>query len=380
MKRVVLLGGGHAHIHVLRALAAERLPGAEVVMVTPYPELIYSGMVPGLVAGHYLPAACQVPLAPLMHAAQVRWVEAAATGIDTAARRVQLGSGETAEYDVLSVDTGSTMDRSRIPGAREHGLFVRPIEHFARLFDALVALAARRVLDVVVVGAGAGGVELAMALQYRLAGRGDERARVALVTGGPPPLFGYPETVIARARAALARCRVTIIPEPCAAIEAGAVVLGSGARLACDAPVIATGADAPAYLAGSGLQLDEHGFIATLPTLQSVSHPEVLAAGDVAARADAPRPRSGVYAVRSGPPLAINLRRLVAGGELLPYTPQPRSLNLISCGSRRAIAAWGNLSAEGRWVWWWKNHIDRRFVRRFTRDLPVPAATPADGR
>ena len=365
MKQVVLLGGGHAHVHVLQALAREPLAGAEVTLVTPFLRQMYSGMVPGLVAGHYTAEQCAIPLPGLAQGARVRVLEGAAVQLDATTRRLQLASGESLSYDVLSLDTGSVMDRDRIPGAREHGLFVRPIEHFVRLLDPLLALAQQRVLDVVVLGGGAAGVELAMALQFRLAGQGDERARVALVTGGPPPLFGYPQTVIERGLRALAARRITVFHEACAHIETGALQLASGARLACDAPVLATGADAPPYLQGSGLQLDERGFVLTGATLQSLSHPEVLAAGDVATRADAPHPRSGVYAVRAGPPLALNLRRLVGGGELLPHPPQTRTLNLLSCGNRQAIASYGGWSAQGRWAWWWKDHIDRAFIARY---------------
>jgi pyridine nucleotide-disulfide oxidoreductase family protein len=337
------------------------------VLVTPYARQMYSGMVPGLVAGHYTAPQCAIALPALAAAAGVRLVEDAAVALDAGARRVTLASGEVLEYRLLSLDTGSVMDRDRIPGAREHALFVRPIEHFVRLLDALLDLAAQRVLDVVVVGGGAGGVELAMALQHRLRQGGEERGRVALVTGGGEPLAGYPEPVRLLAREQLARQRVTVFRDTCAALEPGHLLLGSGARLACDAPVLATGAEAPPWLAGSGLALDAAGFVLTGPTLQSVSHPDVLAAGDVSARADAPHPRSGVYAVRAGPPLAANLRRLLSGLPPQPWQPQRRTLNLVSCGERRAILAWGGLAAQGRWAWWLKDRIDRGFVARFSR-------------
>lgn len=366
MKRVVLLGGGHAHVHVLQDLARRAIPGVEPTLVTPFKRQLYSGMVPGLVAGRYTADQCVIPLSPLAAAARVPLLETQAVALDAAARTLQLANGEVIGYDLLSLDTGSVMDRGRIPGAREHGLFVRPIEHFVRLLDPLVALAQARVLDVVVIGGGAAGVELAMALQHRLAGQGGERARVALVTGGPPPLLGYAQTVIERGLRALAARRITVFRDHCTRIEVGAVHLGSGARLACDAPVIATGGDAPPYLQGSGLQLDARGFVLTGATLQSVSHPEVLAAGDVATRADAPHPRSGVHAVRAGPPLAANLRALATGGALQPHQPQPRTLNLLSCGDGRAIASYGGWSAQGRWVWWWKDRIDRGFIARYT--------------
>lgn len=361
MKRLLLLGGGHAHLQVLRDFAAQPPAGARLTLVSPHPDLVYSGMVPGMVAGHYAPGDCAIPLAPLAKAAQAEFVSAAASGIDPGARIVQLEGGGTIAYDVLSVDVGGTVDRDTIPGAREHALFVRPMEHFARLSLDLLALADARSLSVVVVGGGAGGVELAMALQHRLA----QRARVSLLTGGTPPLPSYPAAVQRRTVRALRRCGVTLFEDSCERIEAGHVVLGRGGRLACDATVVATGTTAPAWLRGSALALDEQGFIATGATLQSTSHPEVFAAGDVASRRDAPQPKSGVYAVRAGPPLALNLRRFIAGGELQRYKPQRRSLNLLSCGERYAIASWGAWSAEGRWAWRWKDRIDRGFVGRF---------------
>ena len=361
MKQLLLLGGGHAHVHVLKVLAAQPLPGARVTLVSPHPAQTYSGMVPGYVAGHYALDDCTIPLAPLVAAARITLVEGAATAVDATKRRVTLADGQTLAYDTLSLDTGPVMDRDSISGAREHALFVRPIEQFTRLWEALLDLAGQHALSVVVIGAGAAGVELAMAMQFRLG----ERARVSLVTGGAPPMASHPLGVQRRAMRALKRCGVTVFEEVCVEIGSTHVALERGMRLACDAPVMAVGASAPTWLADSGLALDDRGFVATGATLQSSSHPEVFAAGDVASRIDAPHPRSGVYAVRAGPPLALNLRRQLGGGQLEAYQPQRRSLNLLACGRRSAIASWGEWSAEGRWVWWWKDHIDRAFMARF---------------
>ncbi|MCW5636906.1 MAG: FAD-dependent oxidoreductase [Rubrivivax sp.] len=401
MRRLLLLGGGHAHVHVLREMGRERFAAAEVTLVTPFARQIYSGMVPGIVAGHYQADDAAIPLAPLAAAAGVAMHETAAVALDAARRQVRLADGRTLGYDVLSLDVGSDMDRGRLPGAREHAIFVRPIETFLAAVENVLDAAAERPLDIVIVGGGAAGVELALAFQFRLGllgpigARGHEAGRVALVVGGERVLPGYPEAVRRHAEQALDRNRVTLFRDTCTEVRADAVVLASGARVACDAPVIATGSEAPRWLAGSGLALDGQGYVVTGPTLQSGSHPEVFAAGDVTTRIDAPHPRSGVYAVRAGPPLLANLRAwcsapglaaaaategaataLTSGAPLKRYTPQARSLNILSCGQRRAIAARGNWVAAGRWVWWWKNVIDRRFVAGYV--LPAaPAGAPA---
>jgi len=369
MKRLVLLGGGHAHLHVLRALARQPLAGAQALLITPHAHLSYSGMVPGVVAGHYAAEQARIPLAPLCGASHVTLVQGQAVALDATRRVLTLADGRVAEYDVLSLDVGGAQDRDALPGAREHALFVRPIETLVSVLDRLREQAARRALDVVVVGAGAAGFELALALAWGLARLGDGASRVALVTGGPEPLAGYPAAVVTQGLKALARHKVTLFREACTGVEPGALVLASGARLACDVPVMATGVGPPAWLGASGLALDERGFVSTGPTLQSTSHPEVFAAGDVASRHDAPHARSGVHAVRAGPPLALNLRRFIGTGELQPYAPQRRTLNLLSCGERRAIMAWGDWVAEGRWAWWWKDRIDRGFIRRFEGPL-----------
>lgn len=377
MKRVLLLGGGHAHVQVLWGLAQQPLVSAEVVLVSPFARQIYSGMVPGLVAGRCTAEDCAIALGPLARAAGVRFLEASVVAFDAASCRATLSTGEELAADVVSIDTGSTMNRDRIAGAREHALFVRPIEHFVRLLDGVCELADQRALDVVVVGGGAAGVELALAFERRLRLLSQAGVRVALVTGGPPPLAGHAESAVARVQRVLARRRITVFRDSCVGIEAGSLALASGARLACDVPVIAVGGEAPPWLADSGLQLDEQGFVATGPTLQSLSHSHVFAAGDVASRPDAPHPRSGVHAVRAGPPLLANLRAWVAGGALQPHRPQRRTLNLIACGDGRAIACWGGWSAHGRWVGWWKDHIDRGFVQRYR--LPAEAAIPVVG-
>ncbi|HSM80523.1 MAG TPA: selenide, water dikinase SelD, partial [Nodosilinea sp.] len=154
------------------------------------------------------------------------------------------------------------------------------------------------------------------------------------------------------------------------------LVRAGGVSVGCDRIFWVTSAAAPAWLQGSGLSLTEAGFIAVGDTLQTLSHPNVFAVGDVATMVHHPRPKAGVFAVRQGPPLADNLRRYLQGQPLRPFHPQRQFLSLIETGQGRAIADRGPLAIESPLAHRWKDHIDRRFMARF-RDLPLGEMAPA---
>jgi selenide,water dikinase len=150
-------------------------------------------------------------------------------------------------------------------------------------------------------------------------------------------------------------------------IEPGSLCIEGGGRLAADHVIIATGAAAPSWIAASGIETDEAGFIAVNAFLQSLSHPNIFAAGDIASITGCPAPKSGVYAVRQGPALAANLRRALEARPLVRYVPQRSALALISTGNRYAVASYGDIVFAGAWVWRWKDALDRRFMARYRR-------------
>ena len=374
MRRLVLLGGGRAHLHVLGAMAREPMPGVQAVLVSPHARQIVSGMLPGWIAGHYTLAQCSIALEPLARASKVELALSSVVAINANERTVTLADGRVAEYDVLSIDTGAVLDREAIPGAREHGLFLRPVEHFVQLYERLLALPGDRLLNLVVIGGGAAGFEVSLALQHRFNGAGAERARICLVTGDHTVLPGFDAAMRERALRVLRRTRVTVLNQRCVEIVSGQVQLDNGARVVCDVPLLALPTVAPPWLSASGLALDAEGFVTTGETLQSTSHAEVFAVGAVAACAGHAREHGSVSAASAGPALAINLRRRLAGGALQPWQPKLQPLHLLSCGERRAIASWGRWSAQGRWVWALKDWLDRRFVARYAEPAAEPAA------
>lgn len=381
IKKLLLLGAGHAHVQVLARLAQSRPADLDVTVLTPYPHLTYSGMVPGLVAGHYSERDCQIPLEPLIKAAGAKWVRARCTGLDAGERRVRLSPAAPSRsqddilppdlrYHFLSIDTGAVIDRSRLdadmPGAAAHALVVRPIEVFASLWPRVLEQAQTRPLSVAVIGSGAAGIELMFAAEQGLRTQGANGTRFTLITGGGDPLASYPAGLSARALKRLKRLNITLLRDSCVGMNKGVVQLRSGSVLSCDVPILAIGTHAPPWLQGSGLALSESGHVQVNAFQQSTSHPDVFAAGDVATRLDAPHPKSGVYAVRAGPPLAENLLAANAGQPLKPHRPPQHTLNLLSCGAGHAIASWGPLHAEGAWAWRWKDRIDRAFMAKHT--------------
>ncbi len=368
MKRLVLLGGGHAHVKVLADLAERPLSDWDVHLVTPYRRQIYSGMLPGWIAGHYPIEACAIALDVLAAQARVTLHQTTGNSLDPADRQLECADGSQLGFDLLSIDTGPVAATDQLPGSTTHALPIRPIETFVAAWPGLVddLLGRCRRVDLAIVGAGAAGVELAFAIQHRAAIDGWSDLRITLVGSDAAPLRGSPARARARVAGLLARRGVAWRGGSRAVgIDAGRINFERGEALAFDACLVVTGAAAPTWPHAAGLATDERGFIRVGPTLQSISHPHILAAGDVAAYADA-RPKSGVYAVKAGPALATNLRALCEGRSPQPWTPQQRALYLISTGNRHAVATWGPWTLAGDWVWRWKDHIDRGFMRRFS--------------
>jgi selenide,water dikinase len=368
MKRLLLVGGGHAHVQVLAALAEAPFAGTEVTLISPYPRQIYSGMLPGWIAGHYSIDECAIPIDRLAQRAGVRFVQATCSGLDLDANIAHCANGEQIAFDLVSIDSGPTLALADLPGAEQYALPIRPIEGLVAAWPAMLERArqAPAGFNLAIVGDGAAGTELAFAIQARFASERLAQAQVTLIGANSAPLDGFPLRLRSTISQLLSeRGIATLANRRALAFLPGQLRLSDETLLDADCSLTVTGAAAPRWPADSGLACDATGFIRLTRTLQSVSHPFVFAAGDVAAYAD-PRPKSGVFAVRAGPVLANNLRAACQGKALQRWIPQAKALYLISTGPRHALAVRGALSIGGSWVWRWKDWIDRHFMKRFS--------------
>jgi len=384
VKDLVLIGGGHAHVYVLKSLAMNPCEGARVTLIAKDLHTPYSGMLPGLVAGHYSWEETHVDLEPICRSGNFRIIHDEALGIDHANKRVLMRSGRPGvRFDVCSVDVGITPRASDVAGANEHATPVKPIFGFNARWEAMLArvLEGGKKCDVCVVGGGAGGAELALSMRYRMReelkkrGLDENLAAFTLVTRGklmPSHAKGVRKTFLKVFDEAGVR---VIEDDGVVRAESKTLVLQSGREINADECIWCTQAGAAKWLKEStDLALDDDGFIAVNATLESTSHQHVFAAGDVANVLKHPRPKAGVFAVRQGPPLDKNIRRALLGKSLVDFTPQKLFLGLITIGGKSAVLSYGNyafggIGPVGERLWRWKDKIDRKWMKMY-QEMP----------
>jgi selenide,water dikinase len=369
----VFVGGGHAHALALRMLAMRPIDGLRITLISPASHTPYSGMLPGLVAGHYSFEQTHIDLARVCQWAGVRFVCAEVEAVDPVRQILSIRSRPDIAYDVLSIDVGSQPELESVPGASLHSVPVKPVaglwQRWNTLRDKLLRSSTGTAHRIAMVGGGAGSVELiaAMAEMFRAAESfAAQHVSFELFCGAGEILQGYNSRARNSAQTALLDYGIKVhLNSRVESVEPGVLSVRDGESHRFDELFWCTGAAAAPWIAASGLKTDRRGFLATRNTLQSLDYDNIFGTGDCATQVDQPRPKAGVYAVRQGPVLAENLRNFLFAKALREHIPQQRFLSLLSLGAKRATADRGVLSATGSWVWRWKDKIDREFMSRF---------------
>lgn len=372
MRRILLIGGGHGHLEVLRRFAEQPDAEIELMLVSPNAMCPYSSMIPGFIAGHFSLADSHVDLPALVRWARARFVCDRAVELDLYTRIVRLAEGGVEPFDLLSLDIGCSPDLT-VPGAREHTLPRNPADRFLAGWTKLEADAAvGRVRTVAVVGDGADAVELLLAMQSRLAATlGESAPRFALVTGASHVLHDHVPGVRRRVgKILVARDVVLHTGSVVVAVEAGAVLTASHRRIAADRVVWAVAPAGASWLGSSSLACDARGLVRVNASLQSVSDPFVFAVGDCATRDAAHVMEPDAAGVREGAVLAANLRHAARHEPLVVSKPRTRRLSFITTGPRHAVAALGPLVSEGERAWRWKERVDRAYLARYRPSAP----------
>jgi NADH dehydrogenase FAD-containing subunit len=363
-RQLLLLGAGPAHLQVLTNLATHPLVGVRITLIAPSPRYVYPPRLTEFVTGRRHLDDCSIALEPLVRRSGVRWLQRNVQGLDAKAQTIQLDDGSIHHYDWLSVDSNPVQSRdvmeNLLSGAREHALFAYPLENFAALWPRVAELGATQDLRIAILGGNNRAAELAFAVQTRL-----PQAAVSLLTAevgaGAHGMAPLAPTVLS----ALKARQITVLPDWGTSLNAEHLKLRCGASLACDVVVMASSAHPPAWLASSGLALDERGFIAVTDTHQSPSHPHVFACGAVSARVDSRPDQRGHSHPQDGPALARNLAATIAAQDLHAHPAANFERQWIACADGSAILLWGERSAQSRLLGWFKRWRDRRFLARY---------------
>ena len=372
LKEIVLIGGGHAHVLLIKKWGMKPLSGVRVKLISPQVKTPYSGMLPGLVAGHYQPDDIYIDLRLLCQCAGVHFIQDEVKAINQGLKSVSLAVGSELPYDLLSIDIGSTPDHST-PGVEEFAVPVKPIAEFYQYWQQKSSLMQEeeQAQEIAVVGGGAGAVEIILAIAHfletntTLAGKN----RYKLLYRNDNLLPEYSDAVIEKVTHAFKQFNIECYPSfPVTKVEKNILHSAGHDKESFDLLFWCTQASAAKWLADSGLNCNEDGFVRINDYLQLIDDPDVFAAGDIAHMDMNPRPKAGVYAVRQGPYLYENLKRRVLGKNLLRYKPQRHFMSLLALGEHRAVGMRYPFPAfSGKWVWHWKDRIDRSFMAQFKK-------------
>ncbi|MES1022881.1 selenide, water dikinase SelD [Gloeocapsa sp. BRSZ] len=377
VKDLVLIGGGHSHAIALRMFGMNPLPGVRITVITEASDTPYSGMLPGHVAGFYSREECHVDLRRLAQFAQAQLYIDQAIGLDLDNKQVICAHRPPVAFDIVSLDIGSTPATISVPGATEYAIAAKPISQLLAQWDQFVENVKQnpqQPIRIGVVGGGAGGVELTLSLQshlQRILAQHSSNLEIHLFHRDTELMPSYNKWVRRCLQYILQQRKVQLhLQETVSEVQLHKVICESALKVECDRIFWVTQASAPKWLRESGLATDAAGFVQVNDNLQSISHPDVFAAGDVATMIHHPRPKAGVFAVRQGKPLFENLQRRLLEKPLKPYKPQKQYLSLIGTGNGKAIAARGSFGfGPSQLLWRWKDWIDRRFMERFS-NLP----------
>ena len=365
MKRLVLVGGGHAHVEVLRQIARQRIKDTEVVLVSAGRFAAYTGMVPGFLAGRYEESELRFDLAALAAAAGAEFVDGAVDAVDGAARMVGVGDRRIA-FDACSLDVGSAAAGANVAGVANHAIVLRPLANALVLRERFrgMVLASEASAHCVVVGGGAGGVEVALSLAEFAKGA----VSVMLVQAERELLPDYPAKARRLVAAACLRAGVEVRTNRAVeSVGADNVMLAGAETLPSALTVWLAGAAPPPLFNHSNLSLSKAGYFEVDETLRATDGTPVWGAGDCVTLRDYPHvPKAGVYAVREGPVLTRNLRGFCEDrGSAHRYRPQSGFLSLLSVSCDRALLSYHGIAIEAKWAQRLKQRIDRNFMARY---------------
>ncbi len=345
------------------------IPEVRLTCVSNYTIATYSGMLPGVLAGHHSGERMTIDLVRLCASVRARLIVGDVSGLDLVERRLQFSDRPPLPFDVLSIGTGSVPSRNGIE-LDDTVVSIKPMQTFLPRLESRVQELLQRDLElfrIVVVGAGVGGVEVSLCLRPRLEELLDGTPfELTLVSATDSVAHGTLPRTQRLLRQELESCGAHLrFGVRVRRVSEGKVEFDDGETIRADMVLWATNAAPPPVLEKIELPKDPRGFLLTRPTLQTTADEPIFAVGDAGTIEGSALPKAGVYAVRQGPVLWKNIARQLVGRELLEYRPQKGFLKLAVLGDDRAVAEYQGATFKGRLAWKLKDWIDSRFMDKY---------------
>lgn len=363
-KHLVLIGGGHAHMTSLLNIKQLTSRGHRVTLVSPSPYHYYSGMGPGMLGGFYNPSQVRFHVGSMAEARGAEFIPDSVVKVNARNKTILLRSGNSISYDIASFNTGSEVQLAPLVTGTDNVIPVKPVLNLYTARTTLLEEIKSRELELVVIGGGPAGVEIAANL-WRLLRNKANRTSITLVAGGEL-LRRTPERVRALARRSLyeknIRIRTGVRAEN---IENGIVTLSNRSCLHYDFVFLATGITPSSLFRESALPVGADGGLLVNNFLQCTEYPDLFGGGDCISLEDSPLAKVGVYAVRQNPLLFHNLTAKLEDTPLRSFDPGPPYMLILNMGDSRGILWKRSLTLNGRLSFLLKDYIDRRFMKKF---------------
>jgi pyridine nucleotide-disulfide oxidoreductase family protein len=370
MVNLVLVGGGHSHSIVLKLWSKKKVSGVKVTLISNVKNTPYSGMLPEYISGFYSYEESHINLVKLAEIAGIELIIDEVINIDADKKIVSCKSGLKIGFDVLSLDIGSTPQKSQIEGANLYSIPIKPIPLFLEKWEKIIDLAQNNPDDKIIltiIGGGAGGVELALNIHHKLIKiLSTKKLTINLIHRGKRIISNHSLSISKKLTKILEQNQINIyLNEEVKSIDNQKITLFSGKKIDSNYNFLVTQASAPIWLKNSSIETNTEGFIIVKNTLQSVNYPDIFASGDIANIRDYSCAKAGVFAIKQGFYLYQNLCNFLINKPLKLYYPQKNYLNIIGTGNKNAVASWGNISIESRLIWYWKQYLDDNFMKQF---------------
>ena len=366
-KDLVLLGAGHSNIEILRSFGKKPIKNIRVTLINNSFTSTYSGMIPGYIQGIYEWDEINIDLMHLCNNFSHRFLIESVTKININQNLVHMENRPSISFDYLSINLGIQSNDKDINGAKENCIKLKPISSIKENINKLLTYNKERNKNkIVIIGAGAAGVEVALAIRERL--RKEYLYNdIVLLSKNSKILNGFNNNAIYTAEKNLKKNNIKVLYDSeVINITKNYISLRNGSKIKCPFPVLATNAGPLELLKKSNLPLTKNGNIIINKKLLIQGKDNIFATGDIAEIIKNKTPKAGVFAVKQGKILEKNIRRAILNKNLINFIPQRTYLSIIGLSGGKALAIKSIFSCKSKYLWKIKKFIDKRFIKKYS--------------